>query len=105
MQQRIQRIPDMNLIEYEGDFVCDQCSEDAGFLIGLEGGDRNLCADCFSAERPEYMDAVKDFADLFILLLEEKARRMSQEDMHELYGNDEQPDFDARNTETGEESG
>ena len=84
-----QRIPDINLVEHEGDFVCDQCSEETEFLIGLEGENKNLCKACFSAQRPEYSDAVRDFSDLFILLVEEKGRRMSQEDMHELYGNGE----------------
>lgn len=83
-----QRIPDINLVEHEGDFICDKCSEEVGFLIGQEDSDRYLCKDCFSAERPEYLDAINDFADLFVSLLETKERMMSQEEMHELYGND-----------------
>ena len=79
----------MILVEYEGDFVCAQCKEEAGFLIGPEGEDNHLCKDCFVAERPEFSDAMKDFSDLFTLLLEEKAQRMTQDEMHELYGNDE----------------
>jgi hypothetical protein len=84
-----QRIPDINLVEHEGDFACAKCSEEAEFLIGPDDKDRNLCKDCFAAERPEFSDALNDFAELFILLLETKNRMMSQDDMHELYGNDE----------------
>ena len=87
-----QLIPDLNLVEYDGDFVCAQCQEEVGFLIGPEGGDPFFCKDCFSVQHPEYREALISFADLFIHLMEEKDRMMSQEDMHELYGNEDDTD-------------
>ncbi len=30
----MQTVPDINLIAHEGDFMCDECNEEASFLIG-----------------------------------------------------------------------
>lgn len=85
-----QRIPEINLVEYEGDdFTCGKCSVKAGFLIQDPSGDSCLCKNCFVASLPQYTDFLDSFSDLLIHLMEEKDRMMSQEDMHELYGNED----------------
>ena len=83
-----QRIPEINLEPFDGPMVCDICHEESKFLVGLvqEGRDKNHCTACFSKKRPEYRDAVADFADLLDMLIEIKDRHMTLDEMHELYG-------------------
>lgn len=84
-----QSIPDINLVEHEGDFVCDQCSKEAGFLVVSLSDAANLCKHCFVGSLPQYTDFLDNFSDLLIHLIEERDRMMSQDDMHELYGNED----------------
>jgi hypothetical protein len=82
----MQRVPDFNIIPHDDeDVVCDECGEEVTFLVG----ELNQCKDCFSDERPEFSDAVADFADLLDIMIDLKGRLMTQEEMHELYGKEE----------------
>ena len=83
----MQRVPELNIIPHDGEeVICEECGESVTFLIE---GMQNKCKSCFGDERPEYSDAIADFAELLDLLHEMKERMMSQEEMHELYGKEE----------------
>ena len=84
----MQRVPDLNLVEHDGDRVCDDCGEEGKFLVG--GDNKFRCKTCFTGDKPEYLEAIADFAELLDLMLEIKSQLMTQEEMHELYGNTEE---------------
>jgi hypothetical protein len=92
----MQTVPDINLIPHEGDVICDECGQEAEFLIGPEpmNDGKNRCKTCFEPHWPQYKDAVTDFSDLLDLMLEMQARNMSLDAMYELYGNREEPEED-----------
>ena len=88
-----QRVPDFDLVEHKGPMVCDFCHEEVAFLVGITQTetdlDGNHCKDCFYKKKPEFSDAIADFADLLEIIIEMKARNMTLDEMYELYGNDE----------------
>jgi hypothetical protein len=90
----MQRVPNFDLVGHDGDMVCEECGEETEFLI-TEMPDKHRCPACFSDFRPEFSEAVADFASLLKILIEMKSRHMTLDEMHELYGNKE----DEENTE------
>jgi hypothetical protein len=92
----MQKVPDLNLIAHEGAMVCDECNEEVKFLIGPDpiNDGKNRCRQCLAALKPEYQEALNDFAVLLDLMLALQERMMSLDTMHELYGNQEEPDKD-----------
>ena len=92
----MQKVPDINLIAHEGEFVCDECGQEAKFLIGPEpmNDGKNRCKSCLAVAKPDYAEALTDFSDLLDLMLEMQSRMMSLDAMHELYGNQEEPEED-----------
>ena len=90
-----QLVPEFGLAEHVGPLVCDICHEEATFLVGVSQTEtdigKNHCKKCFNAKRPEYADAVADFADLLDMFLEMKSRQMTIEEMYELYGDGAEP--------------
>ena len=72
--------------------VCDICHEEVTFLVGVSQAiSKNHCKKCFDVRRPEFTDAIADFADLLDMFLEMKAKCMTLEEMYELYGEGEEP--------------
>ncbi len=92
----MQKVPDINLIPHEGDIICDECGQEAAFLIGPEpiNDGKNRCKSCFEPHWPQYKDAVTDFSDLLDLMLEMQSRMMTTDLMHELYGNEDPEEED-----------
>ena len=89
----MQRVPDFDLVPHEGDMICAECGEETEFLVsiqGVEAPEEARCRECFGDIRPEYSEAITDFSDLLTLMLEMKSRFMTQDEMHELYGNEEE---------------
>ena len=82
----MQRVPDFNIIPHDDeDVVCEECGEEVIFVVG----ELKQCRACFSVERPEFSDAVADFEDLLDIMIDIRDRLMTQEEMHELYGEEE----------------
>jgi hypothetical protein len=90
----MQKVPDISLIAHDGSFDCDVCGELAKFLIGPDpiNDGKNRCKTCLTVLKPEYAEALADFSDLLDLMLEMQSRMMSLDKMHELYGNNEEPE-------------
>ena len=100
-----QQVPDFGLVEHEGPMVCDICHEEVTFLVGISQATdikKNHCKSCFHARRPEFTDAIADFADLLDMFLELKAQKMTLEEMYELYGDEESPTEDEEEDEEEE---
>ncbi len=90
----MQKVPDIEIIQHEGDLVCDECKQEASFLIGpapINDG-KNRCKVCMALVRPDCESALTDFSDLLELMLEMKSRMMTTDMMHKLYGNHEEPE-------------
>lgn len=87
----MQKRPELNLIGSE-DLSCNKCAEETTFTVRGDGAfaGKFLCKSCFIAHSPEYTDAIVDFAALVEMLAEEHASKMTLEDMHALYGNNEE---------------
>jgi hypothetical protein len=83
-------VPDFDVVGQD-DLHCTECGEEFKFLVSIEGENFGaLCQRCFSEkEGPRYDTAIAHFADLLFTLLEMKENYMTQEEMHELYGEDE----------------
>ena len=95
LEDLAKQVPELNLVPHEGPLVCDFCHEEVTFLVGITQTetalDGNHCKNCFQRHRPEFTDSIADFAELLDTFLELKAQKMTVEDMHELYGNKEEP--------------
>ena len=77
---------------HEGPMICDFCHEKVDFLVGVTQTETNLdgnhCKDCFHKKKPEFTDSIADFHDLLQIIIEMKSKLMTQEEMHELYGDE-----------------
>ena len=101
-----QRVPEFGLVGHNGPMVCDICHEEVTFLVGVSQTEtdagKNHCKECFHAKRPEFTDAVADFAELLDMFLELKAQQMTIEEMYELYGEGAEPPTENEEEETDE---
>jgi hypothetical protein len=92
------KVPDFTLVldadaARHGRIKCDECSRESDFTVGGEKFDGKFyCKECFATVRPEYTEALVDFSELVDLMIEIKNSRMSLEEMHELYGSEEEPE-------------
>ena len=83
---------------YDGPVICGSCHEEKEFLLGVsqdsfQRPDVFYCRDCFSREEPEHAtEIIADFEELLQLLKEEQDKRMTLEEMYELYGDEDKED-------------
>lgn len=88
----MQKVPDINLIAHEEEFVCGVCEEEVETLFGPDpvNDGKYRCATCMAAIRPDFSDAVADVSEIVDLILKMQSRMMSLDSMYELYGNPEE---------------
>ncbi len=71
--------------------ICATCEEEVQYLINIqesESPEQAQCGSCFETAHPEFGDSIREFQEILELFLEHKSRCMTQEEMHELYGNE-----------------